>query len=84
KTGDINTLEDGEQQGTFIVPDSAVDGDIYTAYLVVGDNDVSADSFIVKVLDNRQYEPTTDGVTKDHGTPTTTDDVTGAVTIPDY
>ncbi|MFT2140170.1 YSIRK-type signal peptide-containing protein, partial [Mammaliicoccus sciuri] len=84
KTGDINTLEDGEQQGTFIVPDSAVDGDIYTAYLVVGDNDVAADSFIVKVMDNRQYEPTTDGVTKDHGTPTTTDDVTGSVTIPDY
>ena len=24
------------------------------------------------------------GVTKDHGTPTTADDVTGSVTIPDY
>ena len=29
--------------------------------------------------DNDAYEPTTDGVTKDHGTPTT-DDVTGSVT----
>ena len=34
--------------------------------------------------DNDAYEPTTDGVTKDHGTPTTADDVTGSVTIPDY
>ncbi|MEJ7356090.1 Rib/alpha-like domain-containing protein, partial [Staphylococcus haemolyticus] len=34
--------------------------------------------------DNDAYEPTTDEVTKDHGTPTTEDDVTGAVTIPDY
>ena len=33
---------------------------------------------------NDAYEPTTDGVTKDHGTPTTADDVTGSVTIPDY
>ncbi|MCE3398580.1 hypothetical protein LCC45_14620, partial [Staphylococcus aureus] len=28
--------------------------------------------------------PKTDEVTKDHGTPTTEDDVTGAVTVPDY
>ncbi|WP_186297977.1 Rib/alpha-like domain-containing protein, partial [Staphylococcus epidermidis] len=34
--------------------------------------------------DNDAYEPTTDGVTKDHGTPTTEEDVTGAVTVPDY
>ena len=34
--------------------------------------------------DNEAYEPTTDEVTKDYGTPTTEDDVTGAVTIPDY
>ncbi|MFI3379482.1 Rib/alpha-like domain-containing protein [Mammaliicoccus sciuri] len=84
KTDDIKTLADGEQQGTFIVPDSAVDGDIYTAYLVVGENDVAADSFIVKVTDSRQYEPTTNGVTKEYGTPTTSNDVTGAVTIPNY
>nr|WP_248322848.1 Rib/alpha-like domain-containing protein [Staphylococcus aureus] len=30
--------------------------------------------------DNDAYEPKTDEVTKDHGTPTTEDDVTGAVT----
>ena len=34
--------------------------------------------------DNNAYEPTTDEVTKDYGTPTTEDDVTGAVTIPNY
>ncbi|WP_046467824.1 Rib/alpha-like domain-containing protein, partial [Staphylococcus cohnii] len=30
------------------------------------------------------YEPTTEEVTKDYGTPTTEEDVTGAVTVPDY
>ncbi|MCT1471458.1 Rib/alpha-like domain-containing protein, partial [Staphylococcus hominis] len=34
--------------------------------------------------DNDAYQPTTDEVTKDYGTPTTEEDVTGAVTIPDY
>ena len=34
--------------------------------------------------DNEAYEPTTDEVTKDYGTPTTEGDVTGAVTIPNY
>ena len=33
---------------------------------------------------NDAYEPTTEEVTKDYGTPTTEDDVTGAVTIPNY
>ena len=30
--------------------------------------------------DNDAYQPTTDEVTKDYGTPTTEEDVTGAVT----
>ncbi|WP_218068645.1 hypothetical protein, partial [Escherichia coli] len=34
--------------------------------------------------DNDDYQPTTDEVTKDYGTSTTEEDVTGAVTIPDY
>nr|WP_077756238.1 Rib/alpha-like domain-containing protein [Staphylococcus hominis] len=34
--------------------------------------------------DNDAYQPTTDEVTKDYGTPTTEEDVTGAVTVPDY
>ncbi|MDU0491696.1 Rib/alpha-like domain-containing protein, partial [Staphylococcus haemolyticus] len=84
KTNDINSLEDGEQKATFIVPENAEDGDIYNAYLVVGDKDVAADSFVVKVTDARNYEPTAEEVNKDYGTPTTSDDVTGAVTVPNY
>ena len=47
---------------------------------------LAIDSFSItdQQPDNEVYEPTTDEVTKDHGTPTTEDDVTGAVTIPDY
>ncbi|MGX0462816.1 hypothetical protein ACUW6T_002331, partial [Staphylococcus hominis] len=47
---------------------------------------LAIDSFSItdQQPDNEVYEPTTDEVTKDYGTPTTEDDVTGAVTIPDY
>ncbi|MDT0724229.1 YSIRK-type signal peptide-containing protein, partial [Staphylococcus haemolyticus] len=43
---------------------------------------LAIDSFSItdQQPDNEVYEPTTDEVTKDHGTPTTEDDVTGAVT----
>ncbi|RIM81902.1 hypothetical protein BU107_14240 [Staphylococcus xylosus] len=34
--------------------------------------------------DNDAYEPTTEDITKDYGTPTTEEDVTGAVTVPNY
>ena len=34
--------------------------------------------------DNKAYEPETKDVTKDYGTPTTEEDIIGAVTIPDY
>ncbi|HCZ3202519.1 TPA: YSIRK-type signal peptide-containing protein, partial [Staphylococcus aureus] len=34
--------------------------------------------------DNDRYDPTVEEVNKDHGTPTTEEDVTGAVTVPDY
>lgn len=62
QTGDITSLEDGEQQATFVVPDTAQEGDIYTAVIVSGGNDVAADSFVVKVLETRNYDPTTTGV----------------------
>ena len=42
QTGDITSLEDGEQQATFVVPDTAQEGDIYTAVIVSGGNDVAA------------------------------------------
>ena len=64
---------------------SAQNGDIYTVVLVTGGKDVGADSFVVGTpKDNNVYEPTTEGVDKQYGEPTTEDDVTGAVTIPDY
>jgi len=84
QTTDITSLKEGEKQSTFIVPDTATDGDIYTAYLVVGDNDVVADSFIIKITDARKYEPSTEGIKKDYGTPTTAEDVTSSVTVPGY
>ncbi|MEJ7523228.1 hypothetical protein WL510_14415, partial [Staphylococcus saprophyticus] len=34
--------------------------------------------------DNVRYEPTTDGITKPFGEPTTADDVTNAVKIPHF
>ncbi|MCJ0943514.1 YSIRK-type signal peptide-containing protein, partial [Mammaliicoccus sciuri] len=34
--------------------------------------------------DNDRYDPTVEEVSKDHGTPTTEEDITGAVTVPDY
>ena len=83
KTDDITSFTDGEQKGQFTVPASAQSGDVYTVFLVTGGKDVGSDSFVV-ATDKAAYEPTTDGVTKDYGDPTTEDDVTGAVTIPDY
>ena len=84
QTTDITSLKEGEKQSTFIVPDTATDGDIYTAYLVVGGNDVAADSFIIKITDARKYEPSTEGIKKDYGTPTTAEGVTSSVTVPGY
>ncbi|MBT2846548.1 YSIRK-type signal peptide-containing protein, partial [Staphylococcus coagulans] len=84
KSEDITSLTDGEQKGVFVVPETAVDGDVYTAYLVAGGNNVAADSFIVKITDERTYEPESNGVTKDYGTAVTTEDVIGSVTVPNY
>ncbi|WP_204194321.1 YSIRK-type signal peptide-containing protein, partial [Staphylococcus sp. GDY8P47P] len=83
KTDDITSYTDGEQKGTFVVPDTAKPGDVYTVYLVSGGKDVGSDSFVVATQE-KSYHPETVEVIKDYGTPTTEDDVTGAVTIPDY
>ncbi|PTI37568.1 adhesin, partial [Staphylococcus succinus] len=84
QTGDISSLTDGEQKGTFIVPDTAQDGDTYTAVIVVGGNDIAADSFIVKFTEKHSYEPTTEGVDKPYGEAPTEEEVTGSVTVPGY
>ncbi len=83
KTDDITSYTDGEQKGTFVVPNTAKAGDVYTVYLVSGGKDVGSDSFVVATQE-KSYHPKTNEVTKDYGTPTTEEDVTGAVTIPDY
>ncbi|WP_281183368.1 Rib/alpha-like domain-containing protein, partial [Staphylococcus schleiferi] len=84
KTEDITSLTDGEQKGVLVVPETAKDGDVYTVYLVAGGNNVAADSFIVKITDERTYEPESNGVTKDYGTGVTTEDVINSVTVPNY
>ncbi|MBA8760208.1 YSIRK-type signal peptide-containing protein, partial [Staphylococcus schleiferi subsp. coagulans] len=84
KTEDITSLTDGEQKGVLVIPETAKDGDVYTVYLVAGGNNVAADSFIVKITDERTYEPESNGVTKDYGTGVITEDVINSVTVPNY
>ncbi|WP_179108327.1 YSIRK-type signal peptide-containing protein, partial [Staphylococcus hominis] len=58
-TDDITSYTDGEQKGTFVVPNSAKAGDVYTVYLVSGGKDVGSDSFVVATQE-KSYQPTTD------------------------
>ena len=83
-TGDITSIKDGETKGTFTVPSNVKDGDVYTAILIVADKEVAADSFVVKVTNASKYEPNVNEVTKDYGTPVTADEVTSAVTVPNF
>ncbi|RZI05731.1 YSIRK-type signal peptide-containing protein, partial [Staphylococcus condimenti] len=83
KTADFTTIDEGEALGGFKVPTNATAGSIYTAYLVSGGNDVSADSFIVQTY-NKAYDPTATPVNNQYNTPTTSGQVTGSVTIPNY
>lgn len=74
---DPSKLPDGNTPGTVEVP------------VIVTYPDDTQDHVTVSVTtkdqaDNDAYEPTTDDVTKDYGTPTTEEDVTGAVTVPNY
>ncbi|PTK65233.1 adhesin, partial [Staphylococcus borealis] len=73
-TGDI---PDGKTPGTFEVPVTVTYPDDTT-------DTVNVTVIVGEPTDATTYEPTTEEVTKDYGTPTTEDDVTGAVTIPDY
>ena len=77
KVDDPSTLPDGNTPGTVNVP------------VTVTYPDGTQDHVTVPVTtnpekDNNAYEPETTPVTKEHGTPTTEDDVKGAVTIPNY
>ncbi|MEJ7528035.1 Rib/alpha-like domain-containing protein, partial [Staphylococcus lugdunensis] len=71
-----STLPNGQTPGTHNVPVTVTypDGtkDHVNVPVTVGDPDSS------------RHEPKVTPITKDFGTPTTTDDVTKAVTVPDY
>ncbi|MCG1876301.1 adhesin, partial [Staphylococcus epidermidis] len=77
KVDDPSTLPDGNTPGTSNV-------DVTVTYPDGTQDHVTVPVTTNKQADNDAYEPTTDEVTKDYGTPTTEDDVTGAVTIPNY
>ena len=83
KTDDITSFVDGENKGSFVVPDTAKPNDVYSVFLVSGGKDMSSDSFVVTTQE-KSYHPETKDITKDYGTPTTEEDIIGAVTIPDY
>ncbi|UXS75833.1 Rib/alpha-like domain-containing protein [Staphylococcus chromogenes] len=72
-----STLPDGSASGTYDVPVTVTypDGttDHITVPVVVGAQP-----------QNTAYEPTTTPVEKPYGTPTTTDDIIGSVTVPGY
>ena len=73
----IQALPDGNTPGTVNVP-------VTVTYPDGTQDHVTVPVTTNEQADNDAYQPTTDEVTKDYGTPTTEDDVTGAVTIPDY
>ncbi|PHK50122.1 Rib/alpha-like domain-containing protein [Staphylococcus edaphicus] len=74
---DESQLPDGNTPGTTEV-------DVTVTYPDGTTDHIKVPVTVGNEADNQAYEPTTEGVTKDHGTPTTAEDVTGAVTIPDY
>ncbi|MES9336849.1 Rib/alpha-like domain-containing protein, partial [Cutibacterium acnes] len=85
KTEDFTNIEDGESQAQFTIPDTAKDGDVYTAYLYEGNRIKDASSVVVKETDARKYEPAEpEEIKKDYGQPTTEDDIKNAITVPDY
>ncbi|MBI5975955.1 Rib/alpha-like domain-containing protein, partial [Staphylococcus canis] len=87
KTVDVTDIPTAEQASTLVfadLPTPPKDGEVFTARLYEGGNVIDADSFIYKVTDASKYEPQANPVENNYGTPTTADQVTGAVTVPDY
>ncbi|WP_108823643.1 Rib/alpha-like domain-containing protein [Staphylococcus hominis] len=69
---DPSTLPDGNTPGTVDVP-------VTVTYPDGTEDHVTVPVTTNEQADNDAYQPTTDEVTKDYGTPTTEEDVTGAV-----
>ncbi|UZW86572.1 YSIRK-type signal peptide-containing protein [Staphylococcus lugdunensis] len=72
-----NTLPDGQTPGTHNVP-------VTVTYPDGTKDHVDVPVTVKEQPDKDKYEPKVTPVTKDFGTPTTADDVTKAVTVPDY
>ncbi|WP_180542695.1 Rib/alpha-like domain-containing protein [Staphylococcus haemolyticus] len=79
----ITVQRDTDEDGNPDINDSDDDGDG-----VIDDNEIDESTNPKDpenhLGDNDRYDPTVEEVNKDHGTPTTEEDVTGAVTVPDY
>ncbi|CCB54765.1 YSIRK signal domain/LPXTG anchor domain surface protein [Staphylococcus lugdunensis] len=71
-----STLPNGQTPGTYTVPVTVTYPD--------GTKDHTNVTVNVGDPDSGKYEPKVTPITKDFGTPTTTDDVTKAVTVPNY
>ncbi|MCP6565062.1 Rib/alpha-like domain-containing protein, partial [Klebsiella pneumoniae] len=76
-TVDTNNLPNGQTSGVFQVP------------VTVTYPDKTTDTVNVKVTvgvqpDNDKYQPTAGEITKPYGTPTTSNDVTGKVSVPNF
>ncbi|PTK36714.1 Rib/alpha-like domain-containing protein, partial [Staphylococcus hominis] len=74
---DPSKLPDGNTPGTVEVP-------VTVTYPDDTQDHVTVTVTTKEQADNDAYEPTTEDITKDYGTPTTEEDVTGAVTVPNY
>nr|WP_237449007.1 Rib/alpha-like domain-containing protein [Staphylococcus lugdunensis] len=72
-----STLPNGQTPGTFTVPATVTYPDGSKTH-------VDVPVTVKEQPDKDKYEPKVTPVTKDFGTPTTADDVTKAVTVPDY
>ncbi|SQE73114.1 Rib/alpha-like domain-containing protein [Staphylococcus simulans] len=81
---DFTTPKRGEQVSGFTIPKEAHEGDIYTAVLVSGGNDIAGSSVIVHITEANKYPPKAQTVTKEFGQPATEEDVMSHVTFPKY
>ena len=81
---DFTTPKRGEQVSGFTIPKEAQEGDIYTAVLVSGGNDIAGSSVIVHITEANKYPPKAQTVTKEFGQPATEEDVMSHVTFPKY
>ncbi|MGX0673548.1 Rib/alpha-like domain-containing protein, partial [Staphylococcus hominis] len=79
----ITVQRDTDEDGNPDINDSDDDGDG-----VIDDNEIDESTNPKDpenhLGDNDRYDPNVEEVNKDYGTPTTEEDVTGAVTVPDY